>query len=102
MKWLRVIINKYFGGFIGIEISNKKNIQKEKRYYYYNVEIKSLDYTELVLHKNNNIFNDIINKIIIKNYTNKKCKYTKLHNYDKIKDLYKKKTNNLFINDYNY
>lgn len=97
IDWLNCILQDFFGGFICLQVSGRKEKQiNNKRLYYYNVGISSEKYIELILNKDIRIIDRYYINIIKSNFTNTKCTYESLHNYSNIGDIINKKPNYLF------
>ena len=105
LKWLQCMVKEYFGNFILINISNRKDSGKDiNRAIYYYININQSRYIELILHKNTKMIDIKWLRIIKSNYSDEKCKYNELHDCKLFKDLIvkKKKYKNMFIDSIDY
>lgn len=55
--WIEAIVGEFFGGFITIDISDrKKKLCKKEAYYYYTCSINPVIYLELSLNKHKSVY----------------------------------------------
>lgn len=88
MQRLQSIISEFFGEYIRVNISIKKQKNSAgKKYCYYVVSIDSTKFIELMLNKYNLIIDDKYMKTIHKLYRKCECAFKDMHGYNTINDL---------------
>ena len=101
------ILKEFFGGFVCLSISKRKEkLLNNKRIKYYAINIKAYMYIELLLNKNKFIIEENCIKFIINNYKNINCVYKSIHNQNLIIDFLDldnhENENYMFIDDIIY
>lgn len=80
VDWVDTILREFFGGFIFLNQSERKQQKiNKKRFKYYDFTINQQKYLELVINKNKNIISNPNLMIIKNNFLSKKCIYASLN-----------------------
>jgi hypothetical protein len=86
--WVDSMLKEFFGGFVWLDISNRK-LQRNNGgiKYYYDIRINYLYYIELLLNKNINLVVKKILNYIINNFNHSLCHFVELHEQKMIKNI---------------
>jgi hypothetical protein len=83
LSWVDSMLKEFFGGFVKLNISNRKHKRINKQcFFYYDISVNNLCYIELILNKNKNIIHKDNTKYIKKNFKNEICQFNELHNHN--------------------